>query len=451
MNRRAALEYFKSGHYDAGLERMRQVLADVGMALAPTQSLALVSLLVRRGYLRLRGFGFRPRAEAEIPKELRDRIDATWAVSLGLMSIELFHAADFLTRNVLLALAAGDRDRIGRSLGLLVSQIAIEGSKTRKRTEQLLGRCEELAQGSAYARAWTLGGRACAEYSLGNWALAREATAQAIRAFKEENIGSSYEMNNLIMFQLWTLYYLGEVRELSARTGALVEDARQRGDQFFEHHLRTGFPLVTWLAADRPAEARDGLTRMVARWSRRGFHAQHWWGLTGAMLVELYDGDPREAHARLCREWGALQRSLLPRMQNVRIEAWDMRARGALAIAGTDAHGDRILRQARADARRIEREEMPWATPLAQAIYAAVDFRKGQRERALAALARAEEGFRAADMALFAAAAQRRRGELIGGDAGQELIDQADAWMRSQGIVRPARMVDAFAPRFVGG
>jgi hypothetical protein len=46
----------------------------------------------------------------------------------------------------------------------------------------------------------------------------------------------------------------------------------------------------------------------------------------------------------------------------------------------------------------------------------------------------------------LAAAAQYRRGGLIGGDEGRALASAASAWMQDQKIVNPARMADLLAP-----
>ena len=51
-------------------------------------------------------------------------------------------------------------------------------------------------------------------------------------------------------------------------------------------------------------------------------------------------------------------------------------------------------------------------------------------------------------MGLFAAAARRRLGGLLGGDEGRALIAQADAWMAGQEIRNPARMAACIAPGF---
>jgi len=49
-------------------------------------------------------------------------------------------------------------------------------------------------------------------------------------------------------------------------------------------------------------------------------------------------------------------------------------------------------------------------------------------------------------MALHAAVTRRRRGELMGGEAGSGLVAAADAWMSGQAIRNPARMAQMLAP-----
>jgi len=89
---------------------------------------------------------------------------------------------------------------------------------------------------------------------------------------------------------------------------------------------------------------------------------------------------------------------------------------------------------------------MPWSDPLALLLHAGVAAASGDRQAAGDLLNAAEAGFRAADMHLYAAASQRRRGEIVGGDDGLQLIQMADAWMLRQRIQDPARMTEMVAP-----
>lgn len=81
---------------------------------------------------------------------------------------------------------------------------------------------------------------------------------------------------------------------------------------------------------------------------------------------------------------------------------------------------------------------------------AGVAAQRGDRPAALLHLEAAVAGFEAAEMALYAAAARRRLGEMRGGDADQALVEAADAWMTRQGVRAPARMTAMLAPGFTG-
>ena len=92
------------------------------------------------------------------------------------------------------------------------------------------------------------------------------------------------------------------------------------------------------------------------------------------------------------------------------------------------------------------RERTLWGDPLALLLRAGASATRGETEPALRLLQTAEAGFSAASMALHAAAARRRRGELMGGDTGLELVAAADAWMKAQSIKNPERMTAMLAP-----
>lgn len=94
---------------------------------------------------------------------------------------------------------------------------------------------------------------------------------------------------------------------------------------------------------------------------------------------------------------------------------------------------------------------MPWSDALAVLLRAGLASARGDRAAAIRLLADAEARFGTAEMAMYAAAARRRRGELVGGDEGKALIGLADGTMGERGVVNPEAMTRMLAAGFGEG
>src|SRR2546422_334535 len=104
FRRRAAEQYLQSGHLSEGKAVLRIVLESIGMRMPATPQGALISLLLGRAKIRLRGLSYRERDAAAIdPRELL-RIDVCRSAMTGLSFIDVIHGADFTARLTLLAL-----------------------------------------------------------------------------------------------------------------------------------------------------------------------------------------------------------------------------------------------------------------------------------------------------------------------------------------------------------
>jgi hypothetical protein len=99
-------------------------------------------------------------------------------------------------------------------------------------------------------------------------------------------------------------------------------------------------------------------------------------------------------------------------------------------------------------ARRMEKVNMSWSKPYATLLRAAVAQQRNDDGKATRLLSEAVQIFERADMRLYAAAARRRLGEKLGGERGQQLIIEADAWMTGQKIKNPEALVRMLAPGF---
>jgi tetratricopeptide (TPR) repeat protein len=449
LQRRAADELLRGGHFDEGMALIRTLLGTIGAKLPATPLLALATFLWLRIRLRVRGLGFKPRDASQISPEQRTHMDIHWSLAFGLCLTVPVTGAEYQTRNLLLALRAGETFLIARAMAAETGYLSRAGGRTWRKTQALMAKALELAEasGEARARGWALECAGVAHYLNGNFRQGLDFLRRAIEELKSTT-GVVWEIDSAEIFSAHCLAQLGSIRELTRATSRTLHDALTRGDVYAAVNLRIGHASLRWFAADEPEEARAQVEAAMDSWSKQGFHIEHYYALLARTNADIYEGRAREAYERVGREWAALRRSLLPTtVQSLRIHALHFRARAALAFAHTSGDA-RALRQARRDARAIERERMSWSTPMAGLLLGGIASLEGDRAAAVQHTRAAVGGFDGADMALYAAVARFRLGALTGGAEGKALVDKAEAWMQAETVKNVSRLADMIAPGF---
>jgi eukaryotic-like serine/threonine-protein kinase len=449
LRRRAATQFLITGHLDEGRAELAAVLNAVGMTLPATPARALASLVINRIKLRLRGLHYRPRPADQVSAQDRTRLEATWTAASGLGIIDPIPGAAFQTRCILLALEVGDRYWIGRSLALEASYVSIQGGRSKRRVAKLVKLTEAIARqlDTPYLWAGPPIAQAVAAYMSGEWKRAAEFCDRTVDILRTHCTGVTFEIDTAVLLSLWSLQFRGELAELSRQWPVVLKEALERGDRHMVTNLNTMLMSTLRLAADDPEGALATLQQAVSQWSLQGFHIQHneWFG--AEVQIKLYRGDGMGAwNFFTTRYTPALARSHLTHLQKIRIFLYERRARAALAAAEKLTDKSPLLRAAERDARRLEREGMPWSLALACPIRAGIAAARGDKTRAAALFAQAAKELEAVDMNLYAAASRRRLGEILGGDEGRAHVERADRWMREQTIQNPARMANVFAP-----
>ena len=452
LRRRAAEQLLRSGHIDEGLAAVRNVLAQVGMSLTESPRAALAGLLVRRARLRLRGFGFRERDTSQVSAEELTRVDVCWSVAAGLAVADPLRGADFQTRNLLLALRAGEPYRVARALAMEGAFVAAAGTSSTARAADVLSRARALADrtGHPHAIGLAIGMAGLAAYLQGRWREALDRLDEADRILRDRCVGVAWELDTVQLFGLESLAYLGELRELDRRLALRLREAQDRGDLYALTHLRSGYLNCVWLARDDIEGARREAEAAMAGWSQTSFHTQHLYVLFAQTQIDLYRGDGAGAYRRVKDRWPAAARSLLFRVQFARLTFLHLRLRSTLMAASQAAAGSvaraRLVREAEADVRRIARERTPYAqgwTPLAKA---ALLLMHDDRAAALAALDAAISALDHSDMRVYSAVATHCKGLLLDNPQGHTMAEQAAAFLRAQGVTNLARMVSVHAP-----
>jgi hypothetical protein len=257
-----------------------------------------------------------------------------------------------------------------------------------------------------------------------------------------------WERDTAQLYGFWSLIYLGRLSELRRRYLSAFQQARERGNFYLESTLGPYVGTFARLSRGEVALARAETAESIAKWTQRGFHVQHLDHFYACAYADLYEGDGDSAWKRVVEYGPAARASLLTRIQQVRIDVLQISGRSAVSAASRAGDPAPLLREAEGYARKIARERMAWADPLAALIRAGVAAIRRQELASVALLREAARGFDAVEMALFASASRRRLGTILGGEEGRSLIAAADAWMASEGIVDPARMAACMAPGF---
>jgi serine/threonine protein kinase/tetratricopeptide (TPR) repeat protein len=448
LQQRAGAQLLTGGHIDEGLEVFHVVLERAGFKLAKGPKRALLSLVLHRLWIRLRGLEFTERDVSSIPEGLLLRIDICWAVAAGLGVVDLIRGADFQSRHLLLALRAGEIYRVARAMAFEVGQTAAKGGSTQERALELANRTEALAQraNNPHASGLAIWARGLSAYLIGHWKKAAELCERASEVLRDQCTGVTWELTITYRFMLGALIWLGEMAEVSQRVPQLLAAALEQGNLFAATDLRTRMNAI-WLAADDPDRARDEVIAALTTWPREGFHLQHYTSMVALTQIELYTGDCEIAWRHIEAQVRFMEKSMLLRFQVLRLEATHLRARLALASA-EGSERERRLRITEKLAQRITNEKMAWSDPLATLLRAGVAKKRGDDSKAAVLISQAIEGLELTNMKLYATAARLRLGQLIGGDHGTELIADSEDWMRKQQIKNPAAFANMLAPGF---
>jgi serine/threonine protein kinase len=450
LRRKAATQLLTSGNIDEGLGVLDVVLRSVGMRLPTSDLGAVLSMLLGRVRVLVRGLHFRERSGRQLtPDEVR-KTDICWSIATGLGVVDFVRGFDFQTRHLLLSLRTGEPRLVAKALAWEGAHSSVAGEYKKERTAQIFRTCEQLCEriDDHYTAAFLRMTRGCAAYLEGRWTAAHRDLCDAEERFANDCTGVTWELDTTRTFSLWSLLYLGSIAELGRRLPILRREADERGDLYFLMNLSTYLMSFVMAGIDEPTAGREALSEVARRWSQRGFHIQHHNVLLGTVLLDLYEGNGHSARNYIAERWSAYRKSLLLQVQQVRVDVDQLWARSALAIATKSTDQNRFFHEAERRARRLERERVPWAMAHAQCIRAGIAAGRGDRTKAHALVTAAARGYEAADMRLYAAAARRRSGELLGGDEGRARIAAADRWMTDQGVRRPTRITAMYAPGF---
>jgi eukaryotic-like serine/threonine-protein kinase len=436
--RRAASQLLFAGKINEGRELIRDDLVAKGVPVPKTPGRTLLSVLLLRAFIRIRGLGFRPRDSTEIPQEDLTFLDHLRSVAVVMSFVDVGLGAEIGARFLLRAQAVGDRHFFALGLALLAGHSGVE-HPFKRRKHYLIQQMNHHGSGfdDPSVRGTLTAVRGLCDYFAGSYRPAVEKLDAAESTLRDCQ-GFVCELWSSRAVGVWCRFFLGDWGEMSRRVLLGLGDARDRGNAYGMAGICSPFGVAAWLGRDDPEEARRALDEVTRTWSVEGFQIQHYWFLMAESLVRLYAGDGAAAWAEICRRWRSAAASLTMRFPANKAQLLHMRGCCALAAAETSAGTVKheLLREVERSAGRLRRVEMPAAGPLASLLWAGVAAQRGREGDAVMRLEAALLELDKQEMAVYAAAARRhiarlRRGARREGDflPGQHVAD-ADAITR---------------------
>jgi len=441
LRSRAVDQLLRAGYIEPGLALGDELLSELGLSRAQTGSRALAGLLARRAWLFLRGYEYEPREPARVDTRALMRVEAARSMSLALGHMDPFAAANMQARHLMLALRSGDTFSVSRALGYEAVYLAIEGAPQSERALSLLERQRDLRAEPVhpYLRAFGDYARGVVEWGRGHWGSALACLEGAELGYRRDCLGANWEILAAQLFSLGCLLYLGRYDELRRRVLRTFDEARARDDRLTLQWIFAWQAIVDLLRGELPA-AKQAIMGARARLPENRYTLPHLFVLFAATAASLYAGDGRGAHARITREWPAIKRSQILRMQVYRIELMRLRVAASLSYAESDPSAAQALHQSsERDLRRIEEEGVPWASAIALALRGELQRQQNLPRLAAGTWELSLQRLRAANMEGHAAAVSRALGLLVAGDHGSGLVAEADDWYMRRGVAEPAR------------
>lgn len=462
LRQKAVEQLLQTGHYDQGLQALRNLLADLALPFPRSRGAALLQASFWRLRVLLRGNAHR--SPARPPPRALDlqRFDALWGVGVRFGMVDYALINYVLARCVASALELGEPIRIARAFAAEASLwVTMPGSYFQCRATHLIDTAEQLCtpETSPYDRALVLAMRGIVELYRGHFRRSLQLTRDALLLLRASSSGLQYEHTLWEFSELVALAALGQVDDLITCVRRGSESAARRGDRLSAQSFSLGPATTAWLALDQPQHAVQQADQALS-FAPEGYTLQHFHHYVSRTEADLYQGDASAAWERSRATWHTHARSFVRWVVFARDHLSQTRAKSALAMAAClesarqqrtpDGHSAVQLRRIALDAAsQMERHGLAGSAGWSLLLRAAVARLELRQREASDHLREALVVFDAAEMLLYREATRFCLGALTGGEDGAAQVRQASTWMRDRGIVDPARMLRVLTPGLV--
>lgn len=381
----------------------------------------------------------------ESTSDARTLCDLLWDIGIALSFFDMVQACLFTQYSLLVAIRSGDEARILRGNIWRANNEALFGTPRQKFVQKLLEASDTpTTRAIPYLTGLHLLVTGMSAHYFGDFEKSIEKCAQAdqfLTTHAKESVhlesGSAYYLDQMCLgaanlFEVFALQYAGRYKEMIKRYHDLIAAPNNR-----EHLLNTSNLMIfvgpyVHLAADNPNEARASIDKALKMWPVDKLCFQQIIATYIKTEVNLYAQDYRAAEASMEELWRTATESNYFHFEGMRIPIWQLRGRLAVTRMGTP-DGKAAAKIAWQAIKKLEREKVAWARPMADKLRASVALAKQDFEVAEQALLAARDGFARCKKRLYQHTAEAKLCEIRGALETERYRDVRD-WFEFQGI-----------------
>jgi hypothetical protein len=453
FTRFAASHLLRSGRFDEGELQVRRVLGAMNISVPETERAMIAALLWENGRLKLRGTGFVPRKEQDLPANLLAQLDMLDALSIETQSYDPLRSALFSARGLRLALDAGEPTRVVRALSSAAVMATASASADRaRRSEELLGRAEKLARslGGERVLAGVYSARAVSAFLLGSMKDVIEPSYEAERLYRADSHGLDYYRRfAAVSSRIGAFHILGEEKRFLSELRATLQEARDTDNAAAQLQMALN-QTVAEEVEGQPELSIPRLDRQRGELPKLHFGTLHVLHLSAVMCAASSTREFEWADAYLRDVWPVYEQSMVRRNATLAFLVHTFRARLNLnrwAVLRGPYDPAALVRE---DERLISKFVLPSSKAQLLHVRARLAVLRGDKQQAVPLLRQGAEIFAAADRPCDAMRERYALGVLIGGTEGESIRSDAEKQLRASGYANPTRAVQAFYPELLG-
>ena len=415
--RLAASHLQRSGDFARGRKLTGEVLDAMG-ARVPKTTAGLVGSLALEGLrMSFRGHGFVRRPASALSADRLEQLDTYLALQVDTTLVDPLRAALFQARQLRLALAAGEPERVLLAMcGELLSVSITATPRAERRAERIRGRMEALTVevDTPLSRAFVRASVAVSHFMFGRYQEVIEPSYEAERLMlglgADRGEGNYFTRLAAAAARMAAFAPLGRFRVMRQESAEILREARGTDN----HCAVLQLALVETLAEDCLGHLDASVERLAGQSSQLPdgpFSMLHLIHMVARLWALCGTGDMDAGLALLERWWPRYRRAAVRRVASLRTIAEATRLR--LLISASQRQGRSPARGLVREARALARLPAPMAAGYGMRALSRLAFLEGNRERALGHLRASSASFAAADARFEEARNQVAEGQLV--------------------------------------